>query len=145
MAVELVDVATAAGPGVGAGIGAWAGLRFVRWLVEFIAKRLDVRSARMDAREKQLEAKFNSRLHHVEQELDKYRRATMLLVNRMAAKNPTDRVLLEVAEILGTEDRNLSGPLSDPITSPDETLDSLIRQVDEAVPDYVHPRKRGRQ
>lgn len=94
------SIAISAGQGIGSGVGVWAVLRFIRWAVEFIAKRMDLRSARLDQRERDLEERFNARLRHVEQELDRYRRATMRLVNRMADQLPKDPVLAEVAEIL---------------------------------------------
>jgi hypothetical protein len=94
------SIAIGAGQGIGSGVGVWAGLRFIRWSVEFVAKRLDLRSSRLDQRERDLEQRFNARLHQIEQELDRYRRATMRLVNRMAQQLPQDPVLAEVAEIL---------------------------------------------
>lgn len=123
-----VDVASAAGPGIGAGLGAWGGLRFLRWAIEFASKRFDVRSSRIDQRERALEQRFNDRLRHVEDELDKYRRATMLLVNRMARRTPQDPVLVQVAEILGTGDGNISGPLTE-APDDDPELSSLIRRA----------------
>lgn len=94
------SIAIGAGQGIGGGLGIWAVLRFIRWFAEFVAKRLDLRSTRLDQRERDLEQRFNARLQQIEQELDRYRRATMRLVNRMAQQLPQDPVLAEVAEIL---------------------------------------------
>jgi hypothetical protein len=99
-AMNAESVAIGASQGIGGGIGAWAALRFVRWFIEFLAKRFDLRAARLDQRELAIEEKFNARLRTVEQELDRYRRATMRLVNRLATQLPQDPVLAEVAEIL---------------------------------------------
>lgn len=119
-----VDIAAAAGPGIGGGLGAWGGFRFLRWIIEFIAKRVDIRAARLDLREKSLEQKFNDRLRHVEQELERYRRATMLLVNRMATQNPKDPVLSDVANILST---------TYSFVAADQELDDLARRAERAV------------
>lgn len=119
-----VDVAQAAGPGIGAGIGAWGGLRFLRWAIEFVCKRMDLRSTRLDTREKALETRFNDRLRHVETELDRYRRATMLLVNALAERNPKDPALIEVARILGS---------AVPMPPYNPSLDELARKAGGAV------------
>jgi hypothetical protein len=89
---------------------------------------MDVRSAAIASKEAELEHRFNQRLRHVEKELDRYRRATMLLVNRMARERPHDPVLVQVAEILGTTDSNISGPLTEP-PAPDPELDALLAQA----------------
>jgi hypothetical protein len=119
-----VDVAAAAGPGIGGGLAAWGGLRFIRWLVEFAFKRMDVRATRLDTREKALEARFNDRLRHVELELNRYRQATMLLVNALAERDPTNRVLSEVARILNT---------AIPIVPPRPDLENLAGKAGEAI------------
>lgn len=86
-----VDVASAAGPGIGAGLGMWAGFRFIRWLVEFVFKRLDISRSHL-----------GERLKHVEVELDAYREATMLMINVVAKIDPDNIVLQRVAQILAT-------------------------------------------
>lgn len=129
-----LDVASAAGPGIGGGIGAWAGLRFVRWMVEFVAKRLDIRAARIDERERALETKFNDRLRHVERELEQYREALTFLLNAVAEKDPANPALREVSKIL-----RRAWPAR---PQDSEELNDLIRQADAVAPDYVAPRKR---
>lgn len=116
------QIAAAAGPGIGGGIGAWAGLRFLRWAIEFVCKRLDLRSARMDEREAALERKFNDRLRHVEDELELYREALMFLVNAVADKDPANPALREVTQIL----RQVYRP---PERAADD-LDHLINKLD---------------
>lgn len=77
-----------------------AALRFLKWFVPFICQRLDERADRIDAREQAVERRMIKRLEHVEGELEKYREAVMLLINRMAEKDPADPVLRDVARIL---------------------------------------------
>jgi hypothetical protein len=127
-----VDIAAAAGPGIGSGIGAWAGLRFVRWMIEFVAKRLDIRAARMDAREAEIEAKFNARLRHVEQELEQYRDAFTLLLNALAEMDPANPALREVSKILRR---------AYPPAGSTAVFDDLLDQADAAAPNYRAPRK----
>lgn len=86
-----VDVATAAGPGVGGGLAVWGGFRFLRWLIEFVFKRLDVNRSHI-----------GERLRYVEQELDAYREATMLMIGVVARLSPENPALLKVARILRT-------------------------------------------
>jgi hypothetical protein len=119
-----VDVAVGAGRGIGAGIGVMGGFRFIRWLVEFVCKRFDLKTARLDSREKALEAKFNDRLRHVEHELDRYRKATMLLVNALAVRDPQNVALSQVAEILRSTMF---------VQASDASLNDLVRQAGEAV------------
>lgn len=76
------------------------GFGFLRWLIPFVCQRLDVRNARLERREKDVEHRMNKRLEFVELELELYRGATMKLVNRMAEKLPADPVLQEVARML---------------------------------------------
>lgn len=95
-------IAIGAGQGIGGGIGLWAILRFVRWVAEFVAKRLDLRTDRLEEREQALESRFNARLKHVEEELDRYREATMLLVNALAERDPQNQALRDVGRILRT-------------------------------------------
>src|SRR5690348_8334767 len=121
MSGAAAQIAAAAGPGIGGGIGAWAGLRFLRWAIELVCKRLDHRAARMDERERTLEDKFNSRLAHVERELELYREALMFLVNAVAANDPANPALQEVSKIL----RQAYQP---PKKSADQ-LDDLLSQL----------------
>lgn len=100
MSVSAESIAIGAGQGIGGGIGVWAFLRFIRWAIEFIAGRLDRRSDRLDVREQAIEERFNARLRHVEQELDRYRQATMLLVNALAERDPQNQALRDVGRIL---------------------------------------------
>lgn len=83
------DIAAVAGPSVGGGLAAWAGFKFVRWLVEFIFARLDIRRSQL-----------GQRLRHVELELDNFREAVFILMNALAAKDPTNKALQEAAERL---------------------------------------------
>lgn len=77
-----------------------ATLRFLKWLLPFVAQRIDARAEWIDGREKAIERRMIKRLEHVEHELANYSEALMLLFNRMAEKDPTDPVLLDVARIL---------------------------------------------
>lgn len=86
---QLTTVASIAGPGVGVGMTAWAGFRFLRFLIEFIFRRLDVNHGRLA-----------ERLRHVEYELDAYREATMLMIGVVAEKDPDNPALLRVARLL---------------------------------------------
>ena len=86
-----MDVAAAAGPGVGAGIGAWGAFRFLRWLIEFVFRRLDISRSHL-----------GDRLRHVEIELDAYREATMLMIGVVAKIDPDNPALQHVAQILRT-------------------------------------------
>lgn len=118
------EVAAAAGPGVGTGIGLWGAFRFVRWLVEFIWKRMDVRNARLDAKEKALEERYDARLDHVERELTSTRRAMMLLLNDVARRDPANPVLQRVADLLH--------PVF-PATESDPAMENLTRRAGEAL------------
>lgn len=88
---QLSSVASIAGPGVGAGLTAWAGFKFIRWLIEFVFSRLDVSRSHL-----------GQRLRHVEQELDAYREATMLMIGVVAKLDPDNVALMRVAQILST-------------------------------------------
>jgi hypothetical protein len=123
-------VANAAGPVLGGGIGLWAALRFIRWAFEFAFGRMDLRADRMDAREKALEKRYDQRLQHVEDELQRTREALMLLLNDVAKNNPANPVLRRVAELLGTNDRNISGPLTEPPYAGDTCEDVLSKLRD---------------
>jgi hypothetical protein len=122
--VSAVEIAQAAGPGIGAGVGTWAGFRFVRWLVEFVWKRLDVRHERLAKKEKDLERRYDLRLKHLEHELAQTRKAMMLLLNHVAREDPTAVVLVTVAELL---DGERLPPASDP------ALDELARKAGDAL------------
>jgi hypothetical protein len=145
-----VEIATAAGPGIGGGIGFWSGLRFIRWAVEFSFKRSDARNDRMDVRERALEERFNSRLVYVERELNRTRKALMLMINDTAQHNPTSAALQRAVDILGTDDENISGPMSRRSTVHGDTadrgdsLDELIERADKADPHYQRPSRRAR-
>lgn len=86
---QLTSVAAAAGTGIGGGIGAIAAFKFIRWLIEFVFQRLDVNRSHLGAR-----------LRHVEQELDAYREATMLMISVVAKIDPDNSALERVARIL---------------------------------------------
>lgn len=75
-------------------------LKFVQWLCEFVARRQNERADRLEKQDAELKARFDTRLRHVEGELDRYRQATMKLVTRMGTVLPHDPVLNEVANIL---------------------------------------------
>lgn len=81
---SAAEIAATAGPGVGAGIGTWAGLKFIRWLVEFIFARLDVR--RSD---------IGKRVQHLEIDLDNVREAMMILFNALATQDPKNPALID--------------------------------------------------
>lgn len=112
--------ASAGGYAVAVAIGGAGVLRFVRWLIEFIARRLDIRADRIDAREEAIERRMIKRLEHVERELEATREALMLMINRMAEKDPADPVLRDVARIL----RNAI-----PIVERRDDLEGLIEQL----------------
>lgn len=117
----IVALATQGGPRlIAVSIAFVGGLRFVKWAVPFAFERLDHRAAALDAREKAVEARFNSRLKHVEQELALYREATMLLVGAFAEIQPANPVLSEVAKIL----RRVT-----PVVAPTAELDGLIDRL----------------
>lgn len=65
--------------------------RFVKWAVEFAFARFDVNRSQL-----------GRRLRHVEQELDAYREATMLLIGVVAKIAPENPALLRVSQILST-------------------------------------------
>lgn len=75
-------------------------LRFGRWLIEFVSRRLDIRDERISAREAKHAEKIDERLREMKGDLDRYREAAMMLVNRMAEVLPGDPALKEVARIL---------------------------------------------
>jgi hypothetical protein len=82
-------VSVSAAKAVGTGVGLLAVLRFVRWLIEFAFRRFDVSHSQLGAR-----------LKHVEQELDAYREATMLMIGVVAKLDPGNAALLRVSHIL---------------------------------------------
>lgn len=63
--------------------------RFLRWIIEFLAARMDVGHKRLA-----------DRLEHVEQELDAFREATMLMIGVVAKTDPTNPALARVARII---------------------------------------------
>lgn len=83
------EIAASAGTGVGGGIAAWSAFKFLRWLLEFIFTRLDIRRSQL-----------GQRLGHVEQELDAYREATMLLLGVVARLDANNPALLRVAALI---------------------------------------------
>lgn len=87
----MSDLVSAAAPGIGGGIGVWAVFKFIRWLVEFVFKRLDVSRGHL-----------GQRLKHVEAELDAYREATMLMMSVLARLDPENSALKRVARMLRT-------------------------------------------
>lgn len=99
-------------------------LKFIKWAAPFVCERLDKRAALLTARELAVEARFNSRLKHVEIELGRYRRATMMLLNAVAKINPSNPVLSDVAVILSK---------ASPMTEPDPELDELLARAASAV------------
>lgn len=80
----------------------FAVLGFLRWLIPFVFARLDVGAAAL-----------GRRLRHVEDELDRHREALMLLINETALKDPTNKVLQEVARILSARPTRASMELDE--------------------------------
>jgi hypothetical protein len=64
-------------------------LRFLKWLIEFVTERLDVGRVQL-----------GQRLEHVEQELDAFREAAMLLLSELAKIDPDNAALFRVARML---------------------------------------------
>ena len=75
-------------------------IRFVRWAIEFAWGRSDMRIERVDKRERDMEARINARLTIVEAELGIYREATMVLVEALSKRDPSNPALLRVAHLL---------------------------------------------
>lgn len=101
--MSLPAFIAAASPGsrtIAAAIALVGLLRFLRWLVPFLCERLDRRSERLGLRETAIEHKMNQRLKHVEQELARWRTATMCLFNALAKKDPTNPALGIFAQII---------------------------------------------
>lgn len=96
-------------------------IRFVRWSVEFVWGRLDMRTNRVEARERDLEARINARLNIVETELGIYREATMVLVEALSKRDPANPALLRVAHLL----RSAILLPADPDPRVEEILDQL--------------------
>jgi hypothetical protein len=87
---SLFDEATVTGSrAVALAFGVGFVLRFLKWLVEFTFSRLDVSRSQLGLR-----------LRHVEQELDAYREATMLMIAVVAKLDPENVALAKVAHIL---------------------------------------------
>lgn len=116
--------ALTAGQAIGGGIGLYATFRFIRWLAEFVARRLDARSDRLERREKNIEERYDARLKHVEADLDRYRSATMMLLKAIAEIDPKNSALGDVARILRS---------TVPVVPPSDDLDGLIDKL-RAVP-----------
>lgn len=74
-----------------AAIGLGVALKFFKWLIEFAFRRMDVSRSQL-----------GERLRHVEQELDAYREATMLMIGVVARLDANNPALLKVAQILRT-------------------------------------------
>lgn len=70
-------------------LGLGFALRFLKWLIEFVFQRLDVSRSQIGLR-----------LKYVENELDAYREATMLMIGVVAKLDPENPALLKVAQIL---------------------------------------------
>lgn len=89
--VELSALWGTGSRAIAAAVGLGVIFRFVRWLVEFVFKRLDVSRSHL-----------GERLKHVEVELDAYREATMLMIGVVAKIDPDNAALERVAQILRT-------------------------------------------
>jgi hypothetical protein len=87
MSPEHVAIDT--GRGIGLGLVALGLLRFLRWLIEFAFQRFDINRSQLGLR-----------LKYVENELDAYREATMLLLGVVAKLDAENPALLKVAHIL---------------------------------------------
>lgn len=121
----VVALATQGGPRVLAvAIAFVGGLKFVKWAAEFVCSRLDKRAAYLAELELVVNRRFNDRLKHVEMELDRFRWATMKLVNALAVKDPANPVLTEVASFLSK---------ATPIVPPDQDLDELAARAEGAL------------
>lgn len=118
----------ALGQGIlGGGIGLGSSLWFIKWLCEFIAKRADVRSAALDVRQKVIEERYDDRLRHLEIELTRTRRAAVMLLNWVGREHPSSPILREAAELLAPSE--VSGPLTDPVTAPNEDMLDALRRM----------------
>lgn len=125
MSLVAGQVLAQGGPRLIAAAIAFVGtLRFIKWAAPFVFERLDARADRIDKRELEIQRRFNLRLRHVELELDRYRRATMALVNALAKKDPANPVLTEVATILSS---------AMPMVPEDPELDQLLARAGDAV------------
>lgn len=100
--------------------------RGVRWVFEFCVGRIDKRQEALAMREQAFERKLNERVSKLEQELAIYREATMLLVNALASKDPSNPALQQVARLL----RNTI-----PLPSPDPELEETMRRAAKALDD----------
>jgi hypothetical protein len=118
----------ALGQGVlGGGITIGSVLLFIRWMCEFIAKRADVRAAALDLRQKAIEERYDDRLHHLEIELNRTRRAATMLLNWIGREHPSSPVLQQAADLLA--DLNVQGPITDMPSARDPEIDRLAAQV----------------
>lgn len=121
----VAALATQGGPRlIAVAIAFVGGLRFIKWAAVFVCERWDRHAASTVAREAEVNKRFNARLKHVELELGRYQRATMVLVNAMAKRDPANPALSIVAEILAG---------STPITDPDPELDALLARAGDAL------------
>lgn len=122
--MNVEAAAIGAGQGVGGGLAIWAVLRFIRWLTEFVAERLDKRNERLDEREKDIEQRFNDRLRHAEDEVARLQQAVAILLQAIAENDPKNPAVAKVAQILGALRRT---------PQPDAELDELVRKAGRAI------------
>lgn len=120
-----LQMASQGGPRLVAGALVYLGtLRFMKWGAPLFFARLDARADRLDKAERQVTTRFNQRLKHVERELDRYRRATMRLMQAVAIGDPTNPVLGDVARILAE---------AIPMEDPSAELDDLMGAAGDAL------------
>jgi hypothetical protein len=89
-----------AGKAVGLGASVAAALAFIKWLFEYVGKRLDIRSARLDAQELLVGQALIDRLKKLEMRVARLDRATTILIAEVRGTNPTSPKLAEVHRIL---------------------------------------------
>jgi hypothetical protein len=94
--------------------------RFLRWAVEFSCGRIDMRSNRVERRERELEERVNVELSQMRAELGLYREATMVLVEALSKKDPTNPALTQIAKLLRS---------AIPIAPHNPSFDDLLRDI----------------